>query len=222
MAVRQQINPDLRQEYLLWQAGYSMVGGIDEAGRGCWAGPVFAAVVVLSPTVSNASLLEGIRDSKQMTARQRQKWSPIIKEVCLDWGVGRSSNVEIDRYGIVKATHLAARRALKQLKTTPDFLLLDYIKIKNIDIPQRSFIRGDQQILSISAASIIAKTSRDALMIVMDRLYPEYFFNNNKGYGTAAHHAALQQEGVCPIHRLSFKPVSECKNALERALSQNK
>jgi ribonuclease HII len=203
--------PDLTQEQALWRAGHSIVGGIDEAGRGTWAGPVFAAVVVLSPTISNDRLLGNVRDSKQMTARQRQKWALIIKEVCLDWGVGKASNKEIDRLGIVPATHLAARRALKQLKSMPDFLLLDYLKLETITIPQQSFIHGDQQVLSIAAASVIAKTSRDDFMIEMDHIYPLYLFRSNKGYGTAAHQQALQQYGICPIHRLSFKPVMAIK-----------
>jgi ribonuclease HII len=203
--------PDLTQEKELWRVGYRIVGGIDEAGRGTWAGPVFAAVVVLSPTISSNRLLGNVRDSKQMTARQRQKWAQFIKELCLDWGVGKATNKEIDRLGIVPATHLAARRALKQLKSTPDFLLLDYMKLEKINVPQRSFIRGDQKILSIAAASVIAKTSRDEFMIDMDRIYPLYLFRSNKGYGTAAHQQALQQHGICPIHRVSFKPVMEIK-----------
>jgi ribonuclease HII len=197
------------------------VGGIDEAGRGTWAGPVFAAVVILSPTGSNALLLGGVRDSKQMTISQRQKWVRIIKDVSLDWGVGKASNKEIDRLGIVPATHLAVRRALSQLKYQPDFLLLDYLKLDTVNITQRSFIHGDQRVLSIAAASVIAKTSRDDFMIGMDRIYPQYLFRSNKGYGTAAHQRALQKYGVCPIHRLSFKPVMAIKNAPAGAFDRN-
>jgi ribonuclease HII len=157
-------------------------------------------------------LLGNVRDSKQMTARQRQNWAQQIKDICLDWGVGKATNKEIDRLGIVPATQLAARRALKQLKTMPDFLLLDYLQLTKITIPQYSFIHGDQQVLSIAAASVIAKTSRDDFMIEMDRIYPLYVFRSNKGYGTEAHQQALQQYGICPIHRLSFKPVMAIKN----------
>jgi ribonuclease HII len=99
------------------------------------------------------------------------------------------------------------------LKSTPDFLLLDYLKLEKINVLQRSFIHGDQQVLSIAAASVIAKTSRDDFMVGMDRIYPQYLFRSNKGYGTAAHQQALQQHGICPIHRLSFKPVMAIKNA---------
>jgi ribonuclease HII len=214
--------PDLTQERALWRVGHSIVGGIDEAGRGTWAGPVFAAVVVLSPVISNNRLLGNVRDSKQMTARQRQKWAQIIKESCLDWGVGKATNKEVDRLGIVLATHLAARRALKHLKAMPDFLLLDYLKLEKIKVPQRSFIHGDQQVLSIAAASVIAKTSRDDFMIDVDRIYPLYLFRSNKGYGTAAHQQALQQHGICPIHRLSFKPVMAIKNALPGAFDRDR
>ena len=214
--------PDLTQEKGLWRAGHKIVGGIDEAGRGTWAGPVFAAVVVLSPTISNNRMLGNVRDSKQMTARQRQKWAQLIKELCLDWGVGKATNKEIDRLGIVPATHLAARRALKQLKFTPDFLLLDYLKLEIINIPQRSFVHGDQKVLSIAAASVLAKTSRDEFMIDMDRIYPLYLFRSNKGYGTTAHQQALQKHGVCPIHRVSFKPVMEIKKALTGAFDRDR
>jgi ribonuclease HII len=199
--------PDLSKELELWQSGFQFVGGIDEAGRGCWAGPVFAAVVVFSPGKPPASLLDKVRDSKQLSARQRQKWAGVIKTTSLEWGVGSASNQEIDTLGIVPATRLAARRALNQLKTWPDFLLLDYLRIQELKIPQLAMVRGDEQVLSIAAASILAKTSRDDFMTEMDVAYPVYTFRTNKGYGTAAHRRALDQNGICPIHRLSFKPV---------------
>ncbi len=214
--------PDLAQEKALWRSGYYTVGGVDEAGRGTWAGPVFAAVVILAPDASHAQLLGNVRDSKQMTVRQRQKWVRIIQEVCLDWGIGKASNKEIDRQGIVPATHLAVMRALKQLRTGPDYLLLDYLHLDKVNIPQRSFIHGDQRVLSIAAASVLAKTSRDDYMIGMDRIYPQYLFRSNKGYGTAAHQRALQQYGICPIHRLSFKPIKAIKNAPEGAFTQDR
>jgi ribonuclease HII len=199
--------PDLTKELELWRTGFQFVGGIDEAGRGCWAGPVFSAVVVFSPGKPPVSLLENVRDSKQMSAKQRQKWAGLIKNCCLDWGVGSSTNNEIDTLGIVPATRLAARRALDQLKTQPDFLLLDYLKIEELKTPQLAMVRGDERVLSIAAASILAKTSRDSYMIEMDSIYPVYWFKTNKGYGTAAHRRALKQNGICPIHRLSFKPI---------------
>lgn len=210
---RNRIRPDLTREKSLWQSGLNYIGGIDEAGRGSWAGPVFAAVVVLSPKKTNIELLENICDSKQMTANQRMAWAPKIKEQCFDWGVGNSTNEEIDRLGIVPATRLAARRALQQLKVSPEFILLDYLILDEILTPQRAIIRGDQQVLSIAAASIIAKTSRDEFMRKVDPLYPPYLFRKNKGYGTVAHREALLKHGICPIHRLSYKPVMAINNA---------
>jgi ribonuclease HII len=207
--------PDLAQEIKLWQAGYQYIGGIDEAGRGCWAGPVFAAVVVFPPGVNEAGLIGNVRDSKQMTARKRQIYAGRIKEICLDWGVGSATHKEIDSLGIVPATRLAACRAVNMLKSSPDFLLLDYLTLEEISIPQVALVRGDQQVLSIAAASVLAKTSRDDFMNEMDCLYPAYSFCTNKGYGTAAHQRALKQTGLCPIHRLSFKPVKAIKNVPE-------
>jgi ribonuclease HII len=191
----------------LWKSGYRTVGGIDEAGRGSWAGPVFAAVVVFSPDDIPCDLIGCVRDSKQLTPKQRHHLTGIIKNVCLDWGVGKATNGEIDSLGIVPATCLATQRALNQLSTPPDFLLLDYLIIADLDTPQVALVRGDQQVFSIAAASILAKTSRDEFMNKMDTKYPAYSFKNNKGYGTAAHLSALMRTGTCPIHRMSYKPV---------------
>lgn len=196
----------------LWRKGYKYVGGIDEAGRGAWAGPVFAAIVVLSSNDSNPVLMGNVRDSKQMTPAQRDRWCPIIKEQCLEWGIGYATNAEIDTQGIVPATRLAIQRALVNLKFRPDILLLDYLTIPDVSIPQRGLIRGDQQVLSISAASVLAKTARDKFMIEMDGIYPGYSFRSNKGYGTLTHRRALAQAGVCHIHRISFKPISVVKH----------
>ncbi len=155
--------PDLSQERIFWRSGYAHIGGIDEAGRGAWAGPVFAAVVVLVDNIMNKILLGNVRDSKQMTPLQRYKWGPVIKENCLDWGVGFATNDEIDALGIVPATRLAAQRALQKLSSLPDALLLDYLKLPDSSTPQKALVRGDQQVLSIAAASILAKTERDHL-----------------------------------------------------------
>ena len=191
----------------LWKAGYESIGGIDEAGRGSWAGPVYAAVVVFSPEAIPTELIGHVRDSKQLSAVRRQKLAGVIKKTCLDWGIGHASNYEIDSLGIVPATKLAVRRAIMQLRKPPDFLLLDYLIIEELTMPQVALVRGDQQVLSIAAASILAKTERDDQMNEMDSLYPAYSFKTNKGYGTAAHQRALKLIGVCPIHRMSFKPV---------------
>jgi ribonuclease HII len=199
--------PGLTRELDLWKTGYKTVGGIDEAGRGSWAGPVFAAVVVFSPITIPTELIGHVRDSKQLSARQRQELAGAIKKTSLDWGIGQATNHEIDSLGIVRATKLAAKRAIERLKNPLEFLILDYLIIEELTIPQVALVRGDQQILSIAAASILAKTGRDHCMIQMDARYPAYSFKSNKGYGTPAHQRALKRVGVCPIHRMSFKPV---------------
>jgi ribonuclease HII len=207
--------PDLHHEQNLLRFGYDFIGGIDEAGRGAWAGPVFAAVVILPDKGQANRLVGNVRDSKQMTPRQRGKWAPIIKEVSLDWGVGSSSSDEIDKYGILPATRLAASRALLQMRIEPNFLLLDYILLPECTIPQDAMVKGDQISLTIAAASVLAKTTRDAFMRDMHSLYPAYSFDNNKGYGTRIHWQALNDVGICPIHRRSYKPIAEIKNRQE-------
>lgn len=201
--------PDLAQERIFWKTGCSHVGGVDEAGRGAWAGPVFAAVVVLSPDFTRTKPFGKVRDSKQMTPAQRNIWRPIIIDNSIDWGEDYATNDEIDSLGIVSATRLAIQRALQQLSCIPDALLLDYINLPDISIPQKALIRGDQKVLSIAAASILAKTGRDEFMKEMEGLYPGYYFLSNKGYGTFAHRVALAKQGICRIHRLSFKPINE-------------
>ena len=203
--------PDLAHERILWRAGYCHVGGIDEAGRGAWAGPVFAAVVVLSDNDSNSMFFGNVRDSKQMTPAQRDKWRSLIQYFCLDWGVDYASNDEIDSLGIVPATRLAAQRALQKLSCVPEALLLDYLKLPDVSIPQKALIRGDQQVLSIAAASVLAKTERDSFMNEMDVTYPGYSFRTNRGYGTQAHRQGLATLGICRIHRVSFKPITAIK-----------
>ena len=190
-----------------------MVGGIDEAGRGSWAGPVYAAVVVFSPDALPTDLIGHVRDSKQLSSGQRQNLAGAIKKASLDWGIGHANNKEIDSLGIVPATRLAAKRAIMRLIRPPDFLMLDYLIIEELTMPQVAFVRGDQQVLSSAAASILAKTGRDDRMNQMDSLYPAYSFKTNKGYGTAVHQRALKRAGICPIHRMSFKPVLEIYHA---------
>jgi ribonuclease HII len=199
--------PDLSFELPLWQQGVSRVGGIDEAGRGSWAGPVAAAVVVLPPNPGLLEILHGVRDSKQMTPNQRQQWSLEIKRQAAGWGVGLASAAEIDALGILPATRLAACRALEALSVSPQYLLLDFIKLPTVNLPQQPLVKGDARVLSIACASVLAKTSRDALMIELDSQYPGYGFARHKGYGTACHQVALQQSGPSPIHRLSFAPL---------------
>jgi len=197
-------DPDLSFEANLWGQGLSRVAGIDEAGRGALAGPVAAAAIVLPPDPTWAQRLKGVRDSKQMSPVQRAGWAIRLKEIAWGWGVGLASAEEIDSLGIVPATHLAAQRALTHLPATPEHLLLDCLFLPESALPQTSLIKGDCRSLSIAAASILAKTARDALLCELDRQYPGYGLARHKGYGTAAHCAALERLGQSPLHRKTF------------------
>lgn len=206
------ISPDLQEEQAVWQMGLVRIGGIDEAGRGAWAGPVAAAVVVLPRRADLLQTLPGVRDSKEMTAHLREKWAAIIKSVAAGWAVGLASEGEIDRIGILPATRLAACRALEQLPEPPEFLLTDYLPLPEVKVPQKALVKGDARVLSIACASILAKTTRDALMVELDGCYPGYGFARHKGYGTRAHEEALQRLGPVAIHRRSFAPILACGN----------
>jgi len=203
----------LHHERHYLRCGCRYIVGIDEAGRGPLAGPVAAGAVALpleQPDLSR--LLRGARDSKTMSATQRESLDGTIKELALAWGIGCSSTEEIDRLGIVAATKIAMQRALEQAlaKTDfrPDCLFLDYMLWpERRDIPQVSIVDGDKYSLSIACASIIAKVWRDACMRELDTRYPHYGFAQHKGYGTEAHRRALAQYGPCPEHRRSFAPV---------------
>ncbi len=199
--------PDLRFESALWAAGEPRIAGIDEAGRGAWAGPVAAGAVILPPNPLIAQRLHAVRDSKQMTPAERAFWAKEIKIYALCWGVGFASNLEIDQLGILPATRLAIARALDQLAFSPQHLLIDALLLPEILLPQTALIKGDARSLSIAAASVLAKTARDALMIDLDLRYPAYGFARHKGYGTALHQRALEIAGPCEIHRFSFAPI---------------
>jgi ribonuclease HII len=200
-------SPTLDYEQALWHQGLTRLAGIDEAGRGAWAGPVAAAAVVLPVDPSLLDTLCGVRDSKQMTARQRSLWAERIRSVAFGWGVGMASCTEIDTLGIAPATRLAMQRALAALLSRPEHLLIDAVKLPEVDILQTVLVRGDSQVLSIAAASVLAKTARDALMIEMESEFPGYGFAHHKGYGTSVHRYALQTLRPCPQHRLSFAPL---------------
>lgn len=197
-------SPDLVYERSLWDRGVERVAGLDEAGRGALAGPVVAAAVVFPPEVERGQL-SGVRDSKQMLPEQRQKWRTIILNLCLSSGIGSASAEEIDALGIVPATRLAMLRALEQVSPSPQHVLLDYIELPDIQVAQTSLVKGDQRVLSIAAASILAKTTRDAWMKEISLVYPGYGFLHHKGYGTQAHRDAIQRLGTLPIHRRTFK-----------------
>lgn len=205
--------PTLEYEQDLWMTGFTQVAGIDEAGRGAWAGPVCAAAVILPPDPALIQILEQVRDSKLMTPLAREIWAPRIRAASQAWGVGFASSQEIDTFGILPATKLAASRALAALSSPasllphppiPDYLLTDYLIFPNIDLPQTALVKGDRLSLSIAAASVLAKTSRDSLMRKVDAVYPEYGFACHKGYGTTIHQQAIRRLGLCEIHRKSF------------------
>jgi ribonuclease HII len=200
-------NPTLEFERNLWAQGLVIVGGIDEAGRGALAGPVSAAVVVLPNQTDLEGALLGVRDSKQISHKKRLHWANEIRTIALAHATGMASASEIDQYGIIPATRLAIRRALLAIEPLPEHLLVDALRLPTVPIPQTSLIKGDARALSIAAASILAKTARDAHMLTLDATYPGYKFAENKGYGTAFHLAALKEYGPTSIHRRSFAPL---------------
>ena len=194
----------------LLSQGYSFIAGLDEAGRGCLAGPVVAAAVILPlDDTACATYLSGVRDSKQLTALARESLYDVIMQYALAVGVGMGSVELIDERNILQATKFAMRSAIEQLSIPPHALLLDALLLHDVPLPQRSIIKGDARCLSIAAASIIAKVTRDRLMLQLDQQYPAYGFAQHKGYGTEAHLAALRTHGASPIHRQSFAPVRE-------------
>jgi ribonuclease HII len=201
--------PDLSLEGVLWSHGLQIVAGVDEAGRGALAGPVSAAAVVLHPSSAVNSSLKGLRDSKLLSPKTRETWALHVREVALTWGFGFASSFEIDSLGIVSAVRLAAWRALSSLKVPPQHILLDYMFLPDHACPQTSLIKGDARSLSIAAASVLAKTSRDVLLRKLDLKYPGYNFAGNKGYCTQEHIQALYSKGPSPVHRFSFAPVRE-------------
>jgi ribonuclease HII len=201
--------PDLEFEQSLWQQTIIRVAGFDEAGRGAWAGPVVAGAVILPAEISILRTLVGVRDSKQLNPEQRNNLAPRIRASALTWGVGASSSAEIDELGILPATRLAMQRALQALTGSAQHLLIDALFLPDIDTPQTALIKGDQRCLSIAAASILAKTSRDAWMVACEAEYPQYGFARHKGYGTALHQQRLAEYGPCAIHRRTFAPIRD-------------
>lgn len=194
----------------LLSQGYSFIAGLDEAGRGCLAGPVVAAAVILPlDDTACAAYLSGVRDSKQLTSHARESLYDVIMQYALAVGVGMGSVELIDERNILQATKFAMRSAIEQLSIPPHALLLDALLLHDVLLPQRSIIKGDARCLSIAAASIIAKVTRDRLMLQLDQQYPVYGFARHKGYGTEAHLIALRTHGASPVHRQSFAPVRE-------------
>lgn len=205
--------PDLTLETQFHSQGHTRIAGIDEAGRGAWAGPVVAAAVILpldKPERLQGLIESGVNDSKQLTARQRQRLVPLIEAVAVAIGVGGASPFQIDREGIVPATQAAMERAIAMLHPQPHALLIDAVNLQSlISLPQHSLYYGDSVSLSIAAASIIAKVARDKLMCGLEERHPGYGFARHKGYGTRAHQVALKELGVSEVHRKSYAPIAK-------------
>lgn len=192
--------PTMDKELQIRAQGYTAVCGIDEAGRGPLAGPVVAAAVILPEN----AVLPGVKDSKKISEKKREILFDTITEHALAWGIGEASQIEVDEINVLQATFLAMRRAVEALQMPADFALVDGNRISGLSIPAECIIRGDQSVLSIAAASILAKVTRDRYMRRMAEQYPQYGFERHKGYGTKAHYAAIEQYGICPLHRRTF------------------
>jgi len=198
--------PSLAEEKALEAQGYQRIAGIDEVGRGALVGPVVAAAVIL-PLHIDAPWLGQVKDSKLLSPARRQLLFPRIREVAISIGIGAVPHKVIDARGIIAATRLAMKLAIARLLLSPDFLLIDYMRLPDVPLPQKGIKNGDGLCLSIACASIIAKVSRDQLMIKLDKIYPGYGLARHKGYGTKEHFTCLRKLGPCLIHRRSFKPV---------------
>ncbi len=196
----------------LFDEGIEAVGeiicGVDEAGRGPLAGPVFAAAVILDPNRP----IDGLRDSKKLTEAKRDKLAPLIKEHALAWAIAEASEAEIDTLNILQASMLAMKRAVEALKTVPTLALIDGNHCPKMKVRSVAVIEGDDKVLEISAASILAKTARDAALVVLHEAYPQYAFDKHKGYPTALHLERLREHGVSPVHRRSYAPVRKLLN----------
>ena len=190
-----------RLNLVLQQQGYGRIAGVDEAGRGALAGPVVASAVILPI----ACRIPGLTDSKQLTPRQRDRLFEEIQRTAIAIGVGCIDSKEIDRLNILRATMQAMRQAIEQINPPPDYVLVDGSQLPPISPPAQAIPKGDALIQSISAASVMAKVTRDRLMIELDGVYPHYGFQRHKGYGTHQHRQAIAQVGPCPIHRMSFR-----------------
>ena len=200
--------PTLHKELALRKQGYRFVAGLDEAGRGAWAGPVAAAAVILPPDRPDLpQVLAGLNDSKQLSAAERERFFALIEQTALAVSVALAPAAMVDELNVVGATRQAMQQAIAGLALPPDYLLIDHLKLPAVALPQDAFAKADQLSLSVAAASVIAKVTRDRLMAALSQDYPDYGFERHKGYGTAAHQTALARLGPCPLHRRSFKPL---------------
>lgn len=193
----------LQHERRLWMDGFKAVAGVDEAGRGPLAGPVVAAAVIFPPGITQTF---GVNDSKKLSPKTREQLKPLIEESALAVGVGVVDHEDIDRINILQASYKAMQIAIRRLALAPDYALIDGRGLPQLDMPCEAIIKGDAKSASIAAASIIAKVTRDHLMIQMHEKYPQYGFARHKGYPTKKHILAIREFGLCPIHRRSFRP----------------
>lgn len=201
--------PTSEDEVKFWSQGLHHVAGLDEAGRGPWAGPVYAAAVILPHSALRRAYLTEVRDSKTLSHRRRVALDKIIRSNAITVGVGRTTAAEIDKLGIVPSTHLAMQRALESLGVTPHALIIDALILPELPMPQSTFPYADSRSLVVASAGIVAKVARDTWMIeVAEVLYPGYGFAQHKGYGTRWHQETLVRLGVCPLHRRSFRPIA--------------
>jgi len=184
----------------LRKKGYKAIAGVDEVGRGPLAGPVVAAAVIMPEDFD----IPGIDDSKKLSEKKREELYEIIKEKAVAYSIGIVEHEVIDEVNILQATKLAMKKAIAGLSVKPDYVLFDAVKLEEIDVPQESIIKGDAKVLAIAAASIIAKVTRDRMMVEYAKEYPWYAFEKNKGYGTKAHYEGIYAKGTCPIHRMTF------------------
>jgi len=211
--LRRQHKPDYKpsfgEEKRLEEQGYRLIAGIDEVGRGPLAGPLVAAAVIL-PLKPDISWLPLVRDSKQLTPERRESLFPLINEAAIGIGIGILPPDAIDSHGMAMAIRKAMCSAVEHLPCPPNFLLIDHVRLPELDLPQKSIIRGDSLSLSIACASIVAKVTRDRIMVALDEVYPGYGFARHKGYATREHLSQLRRLGVCPIHRRCFATVRGC------------
>jgi len=206
--LRNKLLPSFVEEEILEAQGFQRIAGVDEVGRGALAGPVVAAAVIL-PCHVDAPWLNQVKDSKQLSPARRQLLFHHIHEIAIAVGIGMAHHEVIDAQGIIKATRLAMKLAIDQLSPPPQSLLIDYMRLPEVSLPQKGIKNGDELCFSIACASIVAKIARDQLMIELDRAYPGYGLAHHKGYGTKEHLACLHRLGPSPIHRQSFQPVRD-------------
>lgn len=193
--------PDFSLEKEAYEKGFVSVCGVDEAGRGPLAGPVCAAAVILPVDIE----IVGLNDSKKLSEKKREQLYDVIIEKAVSYGICYGSLEEIEKFNILEATYLAMNRAINQLKVTADYALIDGNRVpRGISVPCKTVVKGDSKSCSVAAASILAKVTRDRLLLEYDKEYPQYGFASHKGYGTKAHYEAISKYGVCPVHRISF------------------